>query len=68
MAFILSFVLIQQLYPSSAVKYTFLTTLSVNILSAFVSSVVDNISRQEFVAQEFNARYICPIFSTGTRK
>jgi hypothetical protein len=54
MAFVFSFVLIQELYPSSTVKYTFLTILSVNILSAFVSSVVGNISRQEFVAQEFN--------------
>jgi Na+/H+ antiporter NhaD/arsenite permease-like protein len=58
MAFIFSSVLIQQLYPSSAVKYIFLTILSLNILSAFISSVVDNVSTQEFLAQEFNARYI----------
>ena len=48
MAFIFSFVLIQQLYPSSTFKYIFPTTLSLNNLSAFFSSVVDNVSRQEF--------------------
>jgi ABC-type polysaccharide/polyol phosphate export permease len=68
MAFIFSFVLIQQLYPSSTVQYIFLTILSLNILSALVSSAVDNVSRQEFLAQEFNARYIFPLFSTGTQK
>jgi hypothetical protein len=35
-------------------------------LSAFVSSVVGNISRQEFVAQEFNT--YMSTFWTGTRK